>query len=194
MNPQPTPANVFRKLIFLAALGFAVVLVSGPVLAILSVFLSLALVILSFAFVGFLVWLPFHFLFAGKEAALENLRGMAHTFGDALLRLGKMAGQVLRFVPRAGGKIGDIALGVLGFVLRTVFGTIGFVGETAIVALCGAIVGAAFGLFNGNIHHNLEVAVPMSAALGAAIATVVSTTMTVWEKWSVAVQPAPSIR
>jgi hypothetical protein len=182
MYSQPTPAALLGKLIFLTVLGFVAVVVSGPVLAILSVFLSLAFVLLSFAFVGFLVWLPFHVLLVGRETAFQNLRGMGQAVGGAMAGLGRMSGGVLGFLPRLCYTLRDLLVAVLGFVLRLIGGTIRLALTTAVVALFGVFVGVAFGVVNGTTHGNLEVAVPMFGAIGGLIAAVVGAAMTLFER------------
>ncbi len=56
--------HLLSKLAFLTFLGFAVIMLTGPVLGLLGVVVGLGVAVLSvilpFAFVGFLIWLPFY--------------------------------------------------------------------------------------------------------------------------------------
>lgn len=192
MNQVLTPVDVLRKVIFLAVLGFAVMVVSGPILAILSLFLSFAMVVLSFAFVGFLVWLPCHILLVGREAAFANLRVIAQTYGQAIGRLGQTIGRVLTFLPRSSLAIGNGLLALLGFVWRVFRGGVRFLGETAVIAFSGVLVGVVFGVLNAR-DHNPEAVIAMWAGLGGAMAALVGVTMTLLERRAIVRRPTGRI-
>src|SRR6266436_4674961 len=68
---------VFRKIGWLALLGFGVIVLSGPILAVLSVLLSVGAVVLCFALVGFMVWSIFQFAIHGQEAASQSIQAMS---------------------------------------------------------------------------------------------------------------------
>jgi hypothetical protein len=53
---------VFRRIAYLALFGFLAIFLLAPILTLLSLLFTFALVILSFAFVGFIFWLPFQAL------------------------------------------------------------------------------------------------------------------------------------
>ena len=99
MPPYNHPVSGLRQILFLALLGVGVVFLSGPVIAVASVVLSLVLVfgllVLAFAVIGFLVWAPVYFLFAGRQAAGERIGAMGRTVGGTLRYLGYVGTQAL---------------------------------------------------------------------------------------------------
>jgi hypothetical protein len=62
VDHAPAPVGVFRRIGYLALFGFLAMFLLAPILTILSLVLSMVLVILAFAFVGFVFWLPFQAL------------------------------------------------------------------------------------------------------------------------------------
>ncbi|HEV8059095.1 MAG TPA: hypothetical protein VGP68_04455, partial [Gemmataceae bacterium] len=71
------PGCFIRKVFWLAALGFGVLILSGPVIAIVSVVLTVVLTIASTLFplviVGLIFGLPIRALFKGKQAAWSDV-------------------------------------------------------------------------------------------------------------------------
>jgi hypothetical protein len=62
---------VLRKLALFALFGFLAIVLAGPFLAILAV-------VLSFALVAFLLWVPLYALFADKQAGLRHAQAIWH--------------------------------------------------------------------------------------------------------------------
>lgn len=171
MYETNAPGQVLRKIFLLTVMGFAVVLLSGPVLAILSVLLSFGAVIAGFALVGFLVWLPFRMIAVGPDRALANAREM----GAGLAR---DAGQVVRGGVRAVSwplrAVRATLFGLLTvawFGVRATFTTARFAAGLAFLAAMGAALGAILGASVGITQgHDVGAAVAVNTIAGAAIA------------------------
>ena len=88
-----------RHLVFLAVLGLAVVVLAGPVIALASVVLSVVLtlgsLLLVFAVIGFVVWAPIYFLYAGREVAGERIGAMRRSLGGAIQHLARIGTQAV---------------------------------------------------------------------------------------------------
>src|SRR5947208_10631200 len=111
--------GMLRKLCLFALFGFLAVTLAGPVIALLSV-------ILSFALIGFLLWLPLYALFAGREAGWRNCLAKCRAFGERVLR---------------------ICHGALTRAATTVRGTVG--GAEGIARVAGTVAHAAVGVARG---------------------------------------------
>lgn len=169
--------DVFRKLVLFTFLGVAVVVLAGPLLAVLSVLLSVMLGILWFAAIGFLVWFPFRMLTAGREEALQGARHLGRQCREALRGLGRAGLRVLRFFPWSLERVRTGTTHALRLSGRAAWGTARVGGEVAVVAGCGALVGAAYGALAGMV-------VPLTALAGAVIAGAVGAAMTAHERWA----------
>jgi hypothetical protein len=167
---QPPGAGL-RHILFLALLGLGVVFLSGPVIAlasiILSVVLTIGVLLLVFAAIGFVVWAPAYYFYAGREAAGERIGAMRRSIGATLRRLAHVGARAVilpaRFVARLfrGG-------------LYTAKVTGHFIGEVVVVGLTGAAIGAALGLTLSAMNNQNPVElVPINAAVGGGIASVV---------------------
>jgi hypothetical protein len=82
MRHMRTPGCVFRKVFWLAALGFGVLFLSGPVIGIvcviLAVVLSIASTLFPFVIIGLVVWLPFRALYKGKQPTWSDIHQNAN--------------------------------------------------------------------------------------------------------------------
>jgi hypothetical protein len=161
-------ASIVRKLALFALIGFGVVMLAGPILAVLSV-------VVPFALVGFLVWGLFALVFQGKRLDWREVGAQVRQVGGAGLRL---AAAPLRAFS---GVLGGVLL-VTWFLWRKFWGTVWFVVEIALLAVTGVGVGALVGFLNRAQHPNLEVAVVGNAIIGGALAAVAGIVMTVLEK------------
>src|SRR5205823_578365 len=83
----PPAVAALRQIALLALLGFAIVTLSGPLVAVASVVLSLALGILSFALVGFLILAIVRALYRGQRAAWEGVCQVCQNLGRIGQRL-----------------------------------------------------------------------------------------------------------
>jgi len=169
--PYQSPGAGIRHVLFLALLGLGVVLLSGPVIAlasiILSVVLTLGLLVLVFALIGFLVWAPAYFLYAGRAAAGERIGAMGRSVGLTVRQLARVGKQAVVLPVRFAGRLFRG-----GLYTAKVSGQ--FVGEVALVGLTGAAIGAALGLtLSATGNQSPAELVPINAAVGGGIATVV---------------------
>src|SRR5438132_13980696 len=87
MGCMHTPARLLRKIVFFALLGFGVIFLSGPVIALFSFILSAALVfffvLLPFMLLGLIVWLPLRALFGSRGHARRDLVETGKLVGKA---------------------------------------------------------------------------------------------------------------
>jgi hypothetical protein len=180
---SPTPAaGVFRKVLLMAFIGFVVIFLSGPIIAALSIVLSIGAVVFGFAFVGFLVWVLFRGLTAGWDVAWQNAKEFGGNLGQVAGKFGRGTVQVLR-VPAKG--IGMLAYGTargLGFILSTGFFTLRLVVEAALLVAFGALLGGVWGVVADSPIGGPELAVPLNAAAGAALALLGGLVLLLWPK------------
>jgi hypothetical protein len=164
-----------RHILFLAMLGIGVVFLAGPVIAVASIVLSLVLtvgvIVIAFALVGFLVWAPFYVLYAGREAASEKIGNMGRAIGITLRRLVHIGGRAVT-VPA------HFMASLFRSGLRMTVATARFVGEVGMLGLVGAAIGAALGLaLSGSGNQDPAQAVPLNALVGGGIASVAGVVM-----------------
>jgi hypothetical protein len=120
VDSKPTFFQMARKICLLAVFGLVAITLAGPVLSIL-------LVVLTFALIGFLFWLPIRFLIYGKEGAMRD--GLQK--GKALARSGGQAvGAVWHGTLRMGRELHE-----------TLRGTASVIGAFLLETLSGAVVG-----------------------------------------------------
>ena len=159
MESLHSTADMIRKVALFTLVGFLAVFLIGPILTVLGL-------VLPFALVGFLVWLPFRLLVQKREI---NWSGLP-----------QKAGQILRtvlFIPiRIGATILSIPIRIVAFLasaviglLRLVGGLLGFVLRMIIPAVAGAFLFALLGAIGGLTHQDAEFRVPVAALIGAAI-------------------------
>ena len=175
---------VFRKIGWLALLGFGIVVLSGPILAVLSVLLSVGAVIFCFALVGFMVWSIFQFAIHGQEAASERIQAMSRHATQALARFGQACAGVIAFPFKLIVRIGDGLLAVVWFMTLRTWLMARFLGKTSVLTLTGVLVGLAAGVLAGVAHQNMDVTVPINAAIGGAVGTLVGVALILMERKS----------
>lgn len=189
MNPHQSPACALRKIVFLTVMGFGVVLLSGPILAILSVMLSLGFVALGFAVVGFMVWIPFRMMVVGHEGALQEVHELGRGVGRGLGGAGRVTGRVLTFPARV---LTAVVMGiffVLGWMIRKTWLTTRVLLEIGLVAAAGVAGGIAVGVAGVGPAHDPELAIPMNAVLGGIIGALVGIVMMIRERRAAALPP-----
>jgi hypothetical protein len=117
---KPSLFQMARKVCLLALFGLLAITLAGPIL-------SIVFVILSFALIGFLFWLPIRFLIYGREGALrdglQNVRAVARRGGYAV-------GAVWYGTLRVGRELHE-----------TLRGTASVIGAVLLETLSGAVVG-----------------------------------------------------
>jgi len=174
VQTEHSATAVMRRVGFFALLGFGVLILSGPIVAVVSVVASFALVVLGFALVGFVVWLPFFMLGHGPRAAGEKVRDVAVVVGRGCGWFCRTAGRVVAFPPRAGARLWAATKHGAWFAARKSVTTVRVLGEVGLVTAFGAGVGALVGLTRGS---QMEHAVPINALAGGAIAAVAALVM-----------------
>lgn len=153
MQQLDNTKGVVRQLAIITLVGFLVVTLSGPVLA-------LAGVLLPFALVGGVVWVLFKAITLGPKVAL----GMA----GSLIR-GTF--NVVAFIPRQ-------LIGAVGFVLTKAGSAVRVVGGAMAPLVLGALVGGILGAVGGSQHNDPEIRIPVGLALGAGVGLLIAATRT----------------
>ncbi len=182
----------FRKIGWLALLGFGVVVLSGPILAVLSVLLSVGAVVLCFALLGFMVWSIFQFAIHGHEAASQSIQAMSRNATHAIGRFGQTCARIVAFPFRAVVWAGDGLLAAVWF-LAVRFGrmvrflsktSVWFLSKTSVLTTTGVLVGVAAGVLAGTAQQNWEVTVPINAVIGGIVGTLVGGALILRERKS----------
>jgi hypothetical protein len=181
-----TTAHVFRKMLFLAVMGFAVVVLFGPIVAVLSV-------VLSFALIGFLVWLPFQVLVLGRTVDWRAVGQRAQMVGQeagqaARKSLGWLAAPVRLLSWVVGG-----FLAAIWFTIRTVLAATGLLLQAIITAATGAAIGCLWTMLTLGHGQELVPATLGNALVGAAITTLAWGAMTILERRQWTRQPVRSV-
>ncbi len=153
MQQLENPKGVVRQLAILTLVGFLVVTLSGPVLALLGVFLP-------FALVGAGVWVLFKAVTLGPKVAFQ--------MAAALIR-GTV--NVVLFIPKQLISAAGVVLNKTGSATRVVAGALA-------PLMLGAAVGGILGAVGGSQFHDPEVRVPVGLALGAGVGLLYAITRT----------------
>ena len=148
MEKLQDAGHIVRKVALMTLIGFLAVILSGPIIAVLGV-------LLPFAVVGFLVWVPFRLLVVAKHGGWPAVRDTTR----------KAIRGVLAIPLWIATHVGS----ALKFVLGTVFGLIGFLGGIILPTLAGGFLGAVLGAVGGMQHHDADFRIPAGAAIGASI-------------------------
>jgi hypothetical protein len=137
-----TPLAVLGKLCLFTLMGFAAVVLSGPLISLATVTLSLLFVglflLLPFAFIGLLMWLPYRLMCHYRDKDWSNARRVLDEAGQQAYSLVTAATEVL-----SGALIG----GFLASQLRAEH----FNADGAIVV--GGVIGALLGLLVASWNH-----------------------------------------
>ncbi len=177
----------FRKIGWLALLGFGVLVLSGPILAVLSVLLSVGAVVLCFALVGFMVWSLFQFAIHGQEAASQRIQAMSHHASQAVGQFARTCARILAFPFKVMVRVGDGLLAVVWFMTLRIWLMARFLSKTSVLTATGVVVGAVAGVLAGAANQNMDVTVPINAVIGGVVGTLVGGAMILLERKS----PAP---
>lgn len=159
MESLHSTADIIRKVALFSLVGFLAIFLIGPVLTLLGV-------LLPFAVVGFLVWLPFRLVVQRKQI---NWSGLP-----------EKAGQIVRTVItlpfRIGAKVLSIPVRIIAYLAAAVIGLLRLAGGLIGVALrivlptvAGAILFAILGAIGGMNHQDVEFRLPAAALIGATI-------------------------
>jgi hypothetical protein len=174
----------FRKIGWLALLGFGVVVLSGPILAVLSVLLSVGAVVLGFALLGFMVWSIFQFAIHGHEAASQSIQAMSRNATHAIGRFGQACARIVAFPFRAVVWAGDGLLAAVWFLAVRFWSLVRFLSKTIVLTGTGVLVGVAAGILAGTAQGNLDVTVPINAVIGGVVGTLVGGALILLERRS----------
>jgi hypothetical protein len=171
MESMQATGEVFRKIVGITLIGFLVVVLIGPILTVLGV-------LLPFALVGLLVYVPYRLFLAGKHGGWPAVRAA----GQKTMRTAVV------FPLWLGGKFAAL----ISFVLRTVFRLIGTLFGLVFAVGTGAVLGATLGAIGGMQFHDAEYRVPAGALIGASVGLVA----VLWRSKPsrVVIRPAPQVQ
>jgi hypothetical protein len=146
---------VLRKLTFLSVLGFLAMVLLGPVLAILGV-------MLSFAVLGLVVWVPIRVLMFGRPLEWDRWGQTGKKYCGAVFRgCNRISSQF-----HSGG----------GVVLEKASAAGRFLGTILRETACGALVGAMLGLLQGAQGSFQPRTVGLGVLIGAGVGAFVALT------------------
>lgn len=169
MESLHSTVDIVRKVALLTLVGFLVVFLIGPVLTLIGV-------VLPFALVGLLVWLPFRVLIQKRQI---NWTGLPEKAGRAVRTVLLIPFRLVAFVLSA----------VLG-LLRLVGGVLGFALRILIPAIAGAMLFALLGAIGGVTHADAEFRIPAAALIGAALGALYGAFRTKEVQKVIVLQPA----
>jgi hypothetical protein len=178
MQTTPPISCVFHRIGFLAMLGFLSLLLIGPFLALVSVCLSLIVVgfalLIPFAMIGLLVWVPFHTLCRGQripwEKVRETTKGLVHALIVVPFTVGvHFCSGTLRFGQATADKVYRVA-------------------GIALEMLSGALLGALLMAIAAHDAPDAAFQIVMAALIGAVIGALVGTGQAKPEKDAAEVQ------
>jgi hypothetical protein len=144
-------AHILRHVVLWTLIGFGVLVLSGPIIAIVGT-------LLPFALVGLLIWLVVRAIMLGPLMVGRIIGRTVH----AVLAVPRWAGRTAFHGVRRVGQAG--------------WSTVSFVGSILLPAFAGALVGAMLGLIGGMEHNDADVRVPAGAVIGAGIGLVAGVT------------------
>jgi hypothetical protein len=170
MESLRSTVDIVRKVALLTLVGFLVVFLIGPVITLIGV-------VLPFALVGLLVWLPFRVFIQRRRINWSGLPEKA----------GRAARTVLLFPVRV---VAFVLSAIFG-LLRLVGGLLGFALRILIPAVGGALLFAVLGAIGGATHADAEFRIPAAALIGAVIGGLYGAFRTKEARKVIVLQPAP---
>jgi uncharacterized membrane protein len=180
MESLHSTADMIRKVALFTVMGFLVVFLIGPVLTLVGM-------VLPFALVGFLVWLPYRLLVQKQQINWSGLPEKAGRVVRTVLTVPvRIVATVLSIPLRILALIASAALGLL----RLAGGVLGFALRILIPALAGAFLFAILGAIGGLNHHDAEFRVPAAALIGAGIGALYGAFQTRTVQKVIVVRPA----
>ena len=148
MEQLKSGKSVVRQFAIITVIGFLVVTLAGPALAIIGT-------LLPFALVGGAVWLVYKGFTMGPKFVFSTIGKVVGGSVAVLLFLPKL---VFRGARRLGG-----------FTFNSAKAVAFFTGSIAIPMVVGSLIGGALGAMGGMEHHDMELRVPVGVAMGAGI-------------------------
>jgi hypothetical protein len=151
MQPVPHSACVFHKIAIMVLIGFAAVVLSGPLIAV-------AAALLPFAILGAMIYLLVKAMILGPYV------------------VGKIIGEAFRGIlfllviapARALGKAGQ----AVSFVLRNAWSGLAVTLSVVFPSIVGGVIGALLGVIGGIEHSDADMRIPAGLFIGAAIGAV----------------------
>jgi hypothetical protein len=154
------PGQFFRRIGFFALLGFAATFLTGPIIAVISVVISLVLVVISFllplVILGLLIGIPLRAFGKGSAITWNDLCVLA-------VKVRGLAFGLLRHAGIVGGKLHSLG----SSLSSTCQSKAHFVGGLFLEVLSGALVGALLGAIPGFPHEFNYIMIACCAAVGA---------------------------
>jgi hypothetical protein len=185
---QPLSAAIIvKKTVLFTILGFLALTLFGPVIALVSVLLSLAATLLPFVFVGFLVWTLIQLALHGREQTQRNVQQLGQGLAEAFPRLGNKLLAVVRFPYRVASRLGSGIAFAARTAARKAVALMSLLAPFAGMALTGWVVGAVVGAAVAT-GPDPSSAVLVNGVLGVVLATGVAVALAVAERRR-AVQP-----
>ncbi len=148
MEHTQRAAGLFRQIVLITVIGFLVVVLAGPVLTVVGV-------LLPFALVGLLVWIPIRLFMVGRQGGMA---AVGSTVGTTARKILAVPGWLITRFGRAVKFVFGTALALVGLVVGIVF-----------PVLVGGVLGGTLGVIGGLEHHDALVRVPAAVAIGAGI-------------------------
>ncbi len=182
MSNLPSIFELLRKVVLLALLGVAAVVLVGPVVAILSVAFSLVLIVAPFAFIGFLVWVMVQVAVGGQRLAWDNVRQLGRSIADTVQHVSRRAAQVLQAPARLGKEIAGRTAHLAGGAWRLARAGTRIIGEVLLITAVGLLIGGGVDLFAGTPRHGPGPMIPWNALLGGALGCLAGTVMAIRER------------
>ena len=156
-----------HQICVLAMVGFAVIFLSGPVIGLLSVILTVVVstfaILLPLAIIGFLIWLPIRMLTSGKQIALSEALATTRSVCGGIFSRSMSACRYVTF---------GAASGLRNLWQRTQFYPRAIAG-LLLEVVSGAAVGAVLGGALGMRQETYETSIPMGMLAGAILGVVI---------------------
>jgi hypothetical protein len=188
MHPVVPPLAIARQIGLLALLGFGIVTLSGPLLALASVLFTFTLAVLAFALLGLIVLTVLRALVIGPRLAWAKLVQASRGLGGILERLPGRLGRVLRVPVRWGGSFLRGTASLTRQLFKTSWASAKVVSELGLLTLTGVGVGALVGTVMGMSGHDRETTLVVDALAGGAITLVAGVVFMIREKRAAARQ------
>ena len=148
MEKLQSTVPILRKAAIITLIGFLAITLAGPLL-------TIAGVLLPFAAVGLLVWIPFKGIMMWKQGGWTALGGSVKR------GLGRVVAAPVWLLARA--------FGAVGWVLSSVLGLVGFVLGLILPVILGAVGGGVLGAIGGFEHQDADFRVPAGIVIGAGV-------------------------
>jgi hypothetical protein len=170
----------------LALLGFAVVILAGPVIGILGA-------ILPFVLVGFIAWCLIQLVNSGPRAAWKTLQETGRIIGSATVQVARGCQRAFSFPAQTAVRVFHGSRELAGKAWSGTTTGVKMAVEGGVVTLTGAGIGAVVALVTSATKQDRELAMPMDIAVGSALAAGVWVAMTVLAKRRLTVQPVKEL-